>query len=299
MFVSIGLNNGLLTRTENISRFFREISKYPVLSKEEEVELFQLYHNAATEEEKKCAREYLINCNQRFAVSIAKQWANAENLPDYISEANIGLMEAIEKFDETRGVRFTSYAMWFMVRAINRYNNEVAPIVRRTNQSKTFHVTAKVRNKFEQENEREPSNEELMEIINEDYNKGIIDKHDLTDVQCMSIDDTVRYEDDEYTFNEHADFVGKTASVNDYEVKMSEEHNVELIKSLLSCLSEREQKIIKLKFGLMELNGIKRCFENSEIAEELGITSERVRQLAKEGLEKIRKECKKMLDRNS
>jgi RNA polymerase sigma factor (sigma-70 family) len=294
MIVNIGANNSKLTRTDNTTRYFKEISKYPTMSKEDEIEWFGKLHNG-TEEEKKFAREYIINCNQRLVVSVAKQWANAESLTDYVNEVNIGLIEAVERFDETRGVRFCSYAMWFMLRAVNRYNNESVPLVRRPNQSKTFHVVAKARNKFSQENEREPSEDELLELINDDFNKNIKDKYDLIDVQPISIDDTVYCEDDEYMFNETTVFNNKTSSVNEYEVKSSEDYNVKLIETLLNCLTEREQKIIKLKFGLMELNGIKRCYDNKEIAEEIGITPERVRQLAKEGMDKIKKECKKRL----
>lgn len=292
MIVSIGANNSLLTRTDNITRYFKEISKYPTLSKEDEIEYFGMMHNG-TEEERKFAREYIINCNQRLAVSVAKQWANAENLPDYINEVNIGLIEAVEKFDENRGVRFCSYAMWFMVRAINRYNNEVCPLVRRTNQSKTFHVVAKARNKFMQENSREPSDEELLDLINTEFNKDVKDKYDLIDIHPVSIDDSV--ECDDFTFNDSIEFNSRTSSINEYEVKMSEEYNTQFIKSLLGCLSDRESKIIKLKFGLMELNGVKRCFDNYEIAEEFGITPERVRQIAKDSLNKIKKEHKNRL----
>lgn len=294
MIVNIGLNNSKITRTENATRYFKEISKYPTMSKEDEIEWFGKLHNG-TEEEKKFAREYIINCNQRLAVSVAKQWANAENLTDYINEVNIGLIEAVERFDETRDVRFCSYAMWFMLRAVNHYNNECVPLVKRTNQSKTFHVVAKARNKFSQENEREPSEDELLELINSDYNKNIKDKYDLIDAQPLSIDDTVFCENDEYVFNETTAFNSRTASVNEYEVRMSNDYNTELIETLLNCLTDREQKIIRLKFGLMELNGVKRCYDNREIAEEIGITPERVRQLARDGLNKIKTECKKRL----
>lgn len=294
MIVNIGLNNSKITRTENATRYFKEISKYPTMSKEDEIEWFGKLHNG-TEEEKKFAREYIINCNQRLAVSVAKQWANAENLTDYINEVNIGLIEAVERFDETRDVRFCSYAMWFMLRAVNHYNNECVPLVKRTNQSKTFHVVAKARNKFSQENEREPSEDELLELINSDYNKNIKDKYDLIDAQPLSIDDTVFCENDEYAFNETTAFNSRTASVNEYEVRMSNDYNTELIETLLNCLTDREQKIIRLKFGLMELNGLKRCYDNREIAEEMGLTPERVRQLARDGLNKIKAECKKRL----
>lgn len=294
MIVNIGVNNSKLTRTENTSRYFKEISKYPTMSREDEIEWFKKLHNG-TEEEKKVAREYIINCNQRLVVSVAKQWANAENLTDYVNEVNIGLMNAIERFDENRGVRFCTYAMWFMLRAVNDYNNETAPLVRKPNQSKTFHVIAKARNKFSQINEREPSEDELLDLINSDFNKNVNDKFSLIDIQSISIDDTVFCEDEEYSFNESAKFNEKTSSINEYEVKSSDEYNAKLIESLLKCLTDREQKIIKLRFGLDEINGIKRCFDNKEIASEIGISSERVRQLANEGLSKIRKEYKKRL----
>ena len=293
MLVNISTNNGKICRTDNTTRFYKEVNKYPTLSKEDEIEWFRKLHNG-TDEEKSFAREYIINCNQRLVISVAKQWATPDNLTDYINEINIGLIEAVERFDETRGVRFCSYAMWYMVRAVNRFNNETLPMVRRTNQSKTFHVIAKARNKFSQENEREPSDKELMDILNTEYNKDVKDKYDVMDIRSVSIDDTSS-SDDSYKVNETTLFNDKTSSINEYEVKIDGEYNAALIESLLNCLPEREKKVIKLRFGLVETNGVKRCLGFSDIAEELGITAERVRQLSVSGLKKIKEEYRRRL----
>ena len=295
LFVNIKSDNtGYVDRTENTTRFFRDIAKYPTMTRDDEIEWFGKMHNG-TESEKREARDYIIKCNQRFVVSIAKKWANTDSLMDYVNEANIGLMEAIEKFDETKNFKFSTYAIWFIVRAINKYNNTTAQVVKRTNQCKTFHVISKAQDKFVQKYHREPSSEELKDMINNTYGKSIKDKHDLLNVRVTSIDESV-LDDNEYMFNDVYDFQKVTASVNGYEAAMDCEYDRVLTESLLNVLTEREQEIIKMVFGLVEVNGIKREFELCEIAESMGLTTERVRQLKNSSIEKMRKEYERRIN---
>jgi RNA polymerase primary sigma factor len=212
---------------------------------------------------------------------------------DYVDEANIGLMLAIDKFDPSRGVKFASYAMWFIKRAIENYHHGTLPVVRRTNNAKTWSLISKIKSDFAQENERQPSQEELFELVNKKLKSGIKNKADLTDINITMVDD-YSYDGDEKTYNpDVADFSRESASYNDYETTSDDDFNKELVASLLDVLPEREKKLIQMRFGLIEVNGIKRSFELSEVAEELGITSERVRQLEASTLKRLLKEYEK------
>ena len=291
LVINLKADTGLVDRSENTTRFYEDIKKYPTLTKEDEEKWFGVLANG-TEKEKEFAREYIWLCNQRMVIASAKKWANTDNLTDYINEANIGLAEAIDKFDISKGTKFCTYAMWFIKRAINNYNNDVAPMVRRTNLSKTFHVISKVTNEFIQENERVPTADELREHINKKYKKkDIKDKNDLLDIHIARMDDVGGDSDESNAnFTDLMDYNRISSSVNEYEVQSNDDYNKKLVDNLLKVLNPREQKLIKMRFGLMEINGIKREFELIEVAEELNLTTERVRQLETEIIKKLRKE---------
>lgn len=291
LVINLKAETGLVDRSENTTRFYEDIKKFPTLTKEDEDKWFGVLKNG-NPEEKNFAREYIWLCNQRLVIAAAKKWATTDTLTDYINEANIGLAEAIDKFELNKGTKFCTYAMWFIKRAINNYNNDVAPIVRRTNLSKTFHVVSKVTNDFIQKYERFPTADELKESINKKYKKkDIKDKNDLLDIHITRMDDVGGDADDtNANFSDLMDYNRISSSVNEYETTSTNDYNKKMVDSLLSILTPREQKLIKMRFGLIEINGIKREFELIEVAEELGITPERVRQLETSILLKLRKE---------
>jgi RNA polymerase primary sigma factor len=291
LVINLKAETGLVDRSENTTRFYEDIKKFPTLTKEDEDKWFGVLKNG-NPEEKDFAREYIWLCNQRLVIAAAKKWATTDTLTDYINEANIGLAEAIDKFELNKGTKFCTYAMWFIKRAINNYNNDVAPIVRRTNLSKTFHVVSKVTNDFIQKYERFPTADELKESINKKYKKkDIKDKNDLLDIHITRMDDVGGDADDtNANFSDLMDYNRISSSVNEYETTSTNDYNKKMVYSLLSVLTPREQKLIKMRFGLIEINGIKREFELIEVAEELGITPERVRQLETSILLKLRKE---------
>jgi len=291
LVINLKAETGLVDRSENTTRFYEDIKKFPTLTKEDEDKWFDVLKNGSPEE-KSFARDYIWLCNQRLVIAAAKKWATTDTLTDYINEANIGLAEAIDKFELNKGTKFCTYAMWFIKRAINNYNNDVAPIVRRTNLSKTFHVVSKVTNDFIQKYERFPTADELKESINKKYKKkDIKDKNDLLDIHITRMDDVGGDADDtNANFSDLMDYNRISSSVNEYETTSTNDYNKKMVDSLLSILTPREQKLIKMRFGLIEINGIKREFELIEVAEELGITPERVRQLETSILLKLRKE---------
>lgn len=281
----------ILDRTENADRFFKEIRKIPQLTQEEEQELFEVYHNG-TPSEKEKAKEKIILANQRFVVSVAKKYSTQDNLLDHINECNIALINSIDKFDPSLGNKFVTFAVWQMRRKMNEYRTQVEEMVKKTNNTKTFHVISSAINDFTQENEREPTSEELLEIVNKKYGKKIKDTADLLELRMTRVDQFGDDEEDLSSLCDISDYNRASASVNAYNASVDREYMARLVESLLSSFSERDQMLIKMKFGLVERNGIKREFSVSEISDELGITKERVRQLEKELLVKLRKRYK-------
>lgn len=300
-------DTGLVGRNENTKRFYNDIRKYDVLDREDEVKFFKelseyrakakkareddnielcnLYTEKAEE-----VRSIIINANQRLCVSAAKNWATTDNLLDYVNEANIDLAEAVDRFDYTKGIKFASYAMWYIKRALNKYCHDVMPIVHRTNNSKTWSIESKIKSDFAQKNERNPSSEELMELVNEKLKNGIKDKADLASIQVTVINDHSSKETDSAAYIDNMEYNNVSACENDFEKQSESEYQKTLVTSLLSTLEPREKKIISMRFGLIEVNGIKKEFQLREVAEEMGLTTERIRQMENEILRKLRKD---------
>jgi DNA-directed RNA polymerase sigma subunit (sigma70/sigma32) len=240
LVINLKADTGLVLRTENTNRFYRDIKKYGTMTREEEADWFNMLSDARKKAEKAKAegdtktaeemekftqeiKDFIVACNQRLCVAAAKNWANTDNLLDYVNEANIGLMLAVDRFDASRGVKFASYAMWFIKRAIEGFHHGVLPLVRRTNNAKTWSIISKVASDFTQKNERPPSQDELLELVNKKLKKGIKDKADLTEMYVTMVDE-YSYDSDEKMFNsDAADYNRASASVNDYENQSSEE----------------------------------------------------------------------------
>lgn len=291
LVINLKADTGLVDRSENTTRFYKDIADYPLLTKEEEIEWFEKMRNAPTQAERQAARDHIWLCNQRLVIAAAKKWAKTETLMDYVNEANFGLNEAIENFDPNKNVKFASYAMWFVLRAINAYTNGALQLVKRTNFSKTFHVISKATNDFIQEFERNPTPEELLDVITTKYKKDIKDKNDLLDLKVSYVDESSNDDDEPSNYGDMAAYNRASASYNDYEQTETDDFNKRMVTSMLSKLSPRKQQIIKMRFGMYEESkGLRREYEREEIADKLGLTSERVRQLENEAMEEIRKE---------
>lgn len=295
LIINLKADTGLVDRSENTTRFLKDVKDYPTLTKEEEIEWFyKLKHG--NEEEKEFAKEYLMLCNQRLIIAAAKKWAKTDTLMDYVNEANFGLLEAIEKFDTNFNVKFASYAMWFIKRAINKYICGDLQVVKRPNYSKTFHVISKATNDFLQKNERTPTPDELFDIVTDKYGKDIKDKNDILDLKVSYVDESSSDEDESPNYGDMAAYNRASASYNQYEEEETNAFNKELVSSLLSKLSPRKQQIIKMRFGMYEEdNGLRREYEREEIGEKLGLTSERVRQLELAAMEEIKVEYTKKM----
>lgn len=278
-------------RTETLMRYYEDIRRYDVLSKEEEIALFDMLNNGS-KIEKETAKEKLINCNQRFVVAVAKRFATNDNILDLINEGNLGLIEALNEFDSSKGVKFTTWAVWYIRRAINLYCINYGTIVRKTNLSQTYHVVSQATNKFIQQEYRQPTLEELAEILKEDYEVDIKNLNDIIETKVSSIDEGFNTDDDGSNIGEMTLYNAYSASANDYERISANDFNNKLISNMLLKLPEREREIIKMVFGI----GYDREYELQEIAPKVGLTIERVRQLKSEILGRLKKEYKSVIN---
>ena len=271
--------SGFINADHAISTYLKEINQYKVLTASEEVELVERMRNGDEE-----ARALLVASHQRFVYAVAKRYGNDENVLDLVNEGNIGLMQALETFDPSKGNRFLSYAIWYIRREINAYLNNDNLLVRKTNNTKTVYKLSKIKSKFFAEHNRYPNIEEIAEILETEYGLKIKDKADLLDITTTSIN-TCFDDEDTRAFENTPYFTEKTAIENEFQEAIDDEYNSAVSGSLMSVLTEREQTIVKMAYGI----GYSKEFTNAEIGEDLCMSSERVRQLKNGAIKKMQK----------
>ena len=263
--------------SEALDKYLVEIGRVPMISVDEEIELAQKIRKGVREGER--AKEKLVKANLRFVVSVAKQYQHQGlGLTDLIDEGNIGLVKAAEKFDETRGFKFISYAVWWIRQSILQAIAEQSRIVRLPlNQVGALSKINSEISKFEQKNQRRPSVQELSSLTNIDETK--IDQTIKADNHHMSIDAPFQEDDD----NSMADVLasGEDSRADkqvDYESMAKELDTV-----LRNVLKDREITIVRECFGIG-------CHEKGleEIGDQLGLTRERVRQIREKSIVKLR-----------
>lgn len=279
-------NTSFIERTSLVKQYFSEVNKFDILTTEQEQMLFNIAKNGATEAERTAAKQKIAECNQKFVISVAHHYAPSDKFLDCVSEGTIGLMTAIENFDPTNGVKFITFAVHYIRREITQYLRDRDPSIRKTNVSKTFHTAAQARNAFIQREEREPTNDELAEILNEEYGLDIKDTMDVADMRIISIDESVSDDDDDACVGDLEEFNNASACTNEYETISTEQHYKQTLVDLFSILTPREKKIISMSFGI----GYDRDYDLKEIAEEVGLTSERVRQMKHNIIQRLQNE---------
>jgi len=257
----------------SLDKYLQEIGKEELITVEEEVELAQRIKKGDRD-----ALEKLTRANLRFVVSVAKQYQNQGlSLPDLINEGNLGLIKAAEKFDETRGFKFISYAVWWIRQSILQALAEQSRIVRLPlNQVGSLNKINKAFSKFEQENERQPSPEELAEVL--DLPKEKVSDTLRVSGRHVSVDAPFVDGED----NSLLDVLPNNDSPNADKLLLNESLTREIERSL-ATLTERERDIIKLFFGI----GIQEM-TLEEIGEQFGLTRERVRQIKEKAIRRLR-----------
>ena len=258
--------------SEALDKYLQEISREELVSVEEEVELAQRIRKGDRK-----ALERLTRANLRFVVSVAKQYQNQGlSLPDLINEGNVGLIKAAEKFDETRGFKFISYAVWWIRQSILQALAEQSRIVRLPlNQVGAVGKINRILNKFEQENERRPSVDEISEHI--DLPKEKIDEAMSVNGHSVSVD--APFTNDE---NSLLDVMVNDDSPMADKQLVRESLRTE-IKTALKVLNERERNIIEAYFGINQPE-----LTLEEIGAKFDLTRERVRQIKEKAIRRLR-----------
>lgn len=275
------ITNSITSRgSQSLEDYLNDISKQPLLTAEEEVKLAQRIRNDDRE-----ALERLVCANLRFVVSVAKQYQNQGlTLPDLINEGNIGLIKAAEKFDETRGFKFISYAVWWIRQSILQALAEQSRMVRLPlNQVSAVSRINKLITKFEQEHERKPSADELSELIDETPEK--IRDSLRANGRPMSMDAPLGDGDDSTLLEVISD-----DNMPSTDGRMIDKSLATEIDRMLDTLDEREKTIVEMCFGI---NNREMTLE--EISEKFGLSRERVRQIREKALLKLRHSNKKNL----
>ena len=257
----------------SLDKYLQEIGKEDLITVEEEVELAQRIRKGDQR-----ALEKLTRANLRFVVSVAKQYqSQGLSLPDLINEGNLGLIKAAEKFDETRGFKFISYAVWWIRQSILQALAEQSRIVRLPlNQVGSLNKINKAFSRFEQEHERRPSPEELAETLDLPAEKvadtlRVSGRHISVDAPFVEGEDNSLLD---VLVNDDSPVADKTL--------INESLSTE-VERALATLTERERDIIRLFFGI-------NCQEMTleEIGEKFGLTRERVRQIKEKAIRRLR-----------
>jgi len=261
--------------SQSLEKYLQEIGKVELISPEEEVKLATLIKQGDQR-----ALDRLTKANLRFVVSVAKQYQNQGlSLPDLINEGNVGLIKAAQRFDETRGFKFISYAVWWIRQSILQALAEQSRIVRLPlNKVGLTNRIQKAYSLLEQQYEREPSAEELAEVLEIDLEEvsatlGISNRH-------VSVD-TPLSEGEENTLLDVLE--NPNADKTDGELDHNESLKTEIDRSL-KTLTERQKEVICYFFGI----GVDHPMSLEDIGEKFNLTRERVRQIKDKAITKLR-----------
>ncbi|MEO5582528.1 MAG: sigma-70 family RNA polymerase sigma factor [Saprospiraceae bacterium] len=261
--------------SQSLEKYLQEIGKVDLLTPEDEVTLAKLIKQGD-----QAALERLTKANLRFVVSVAKQYQNQGlSLSDLINEGNLGLIKAAQRFDETRGFKFISYAVWWIRQSILQALAEQSRIVRLPlNKVGSLNKINRAFSELEQQFEREPSPEELasiLEIPSEEVETtlGVAARHVSMDAPFIDGEDN--------TLLDVLENIGTPATDNSLEYRESLRNEIE---RSLGTLTDRQADVIKLYFGI----GVEHPMSLEDIGEKFGLTRERVRQIKDKAINKLR-----------
>ncbi|MDH3651654.1 MAG: RNA polymerase sigma factor RpoD/SigA [Saprospiraceae bacterium] len=271
--------------SQSLEKYLQEIGKVDLLTPEEEVDLAKKIKQGDQE-----ALEKLTKANLRFVVSVAKQYQNQGlSLSDLINEGNLGLIKAAQRFDETRGFKFISYAVWWIRQSILQALAEQSRIVRLPlNKVGSLNKINRAFSELEQEFEREPSPEELAEVLEIPTDEvettlSVAARHVSMDAPFVDGED-----------NSLLDVLENGNTPNtDTRLEYNESLRKEIERSL-NTLTERQCDVIKLYFGI----GVEHPMSLEDIGEKFGLTRERVRQIKDKAINKLRSASRSKLLKN-
>ncbi|MDP3953549.1 MAG: sigma-70 family RNA polymerase sigma factor [bacterium] len=271
---------------DNVQMYLREIGKTPLLKSQEEKDLAKKILKGD-----EAARQWLIKANLRLVVSIAKRYVNRSplSISDLIQEGNIGLFKAVEKFDYTKGFKFSTYATWWIRQAITRALADQSRTIRiPVHMVETISKFTQAKRKLAQQLGREPMVEEIA--LEMDLPVDKVRNIQKISQEVVSLESPIGDEDDKSTL---ADFIQDEKSPTPTQLT-SQELLKDQIRDIIEDLTERERKILEMRFGLED--GVTHTLE--EVGKVFNVTRERIRQIEAKALEKIRlhDESKRLAD---
>ena len=264
-----------------IKKYLKDIGKKELLTKEREAEL-ALMIKEGDEDEREEAGQELVRSNLRLVVSIAKKHQNRGlTFLDLIQEGNLGLMKSVDKFDHTKGFKFSTYATWWIRQAITRAIADQARTIRvPVHMVETINKLGRAEKQLTQQLNREPTDEELAEELGDDFTPDKIAKIRYIGVDPISLDKPIGDEEDSYL----SDFVEDKNSLSPAEKAERQLLGVQ-IDEVLDELTDRESTVLRYRLGLVP-DGTARTLE--EVGDMLQVTRERVRQIESKALRKLR-----------
>lgn len=273
-----------ITKRENesLEKYLSEVAKYDMVTPQEEVELAKRIREGDD-----VALEKLVRANLRFVVSVAKQYQHAKmQLGDLINEGNIGLITAAQRFDETRGFKFISYAVWWIRQSIMKAIGENSRLIRvPVNRISDMNKIKKAFNELEQKYNREPSDEELAAVL--DISEKEVRAVTSVFTGFVSLDKPVGEGETETLVN-----IIANNDAPDSDNKLMAESLQSEVQRFLNILPERERKVVEMAYGI---NAERQRATLDEIGYALGVSRERVRQLRESALRKLKKSSQKAL----
>jgi len=272
---ALKITHAITRRDEkSLERYLVEVARYDVLTPEEELALFQRYRNGD-----ETALSKIVTHNLRFVVSVAKQYQNTGLwLGDLVNEGNIGLIKAAQRFDETKGFKFISYAVWWIRQSILQAINEKARKIRLPlNQNGINNKVRAKRLEFIQQEEREPTVEELAEATG--LKPEAVKKSIETNKFCASLDAPLTEDEDGTLANVLED---DTVKQPDFDLSVLESQKEE-VQEMLTYVSSREAMVISMYYGI----GRKHALSLEDIGDHIGVSRERVRQIKDRGIKKL------------
>ena len=283
--------------------FVKDLARIPLMTAKEEHECFmELKASKERVEAAKGTTEYnkvklieeklqldirnkVITGNQRLNYAVAKRYDNNEIVMELVNVGAMGMIEAFEAYDMTKGVRFCTFAMYYIRRAVNAFLTKDNVAIRSTNDTKILPKVRKIENEFFLKNGYYPTGEELKNILKEKYKINNIDILDLTSAEINSIDAPISPDDTSYVGSMDEKYNTKTASQNDYMETVETESKRNYINNLFRVLNERERIILSMSMGY----NYDREYKDSEISLELNLSTERIRQIKMDAIKKLQK----------
>lgn len=292
-------NVKFITGTDSINAFLKMARKCKKLTKEEEINLFNTYFNNELDEKVRLdARDKIVMSQMLYVYSHAKEYcADEDEILDYVNEGILGLYEAVENFDITKGTRFITCAVLYIRRSMNYYMMNTRDAVTKSNNMKIGKKVDYIRDEYMAREQRMPSMDEIREELSTKYNIDVVDNRDLYDLNIESISASIDTENN--TLEDLGDFAMRTASVNEYddycETHEEDGENKSDVSKLLAILPKKNRDMICMYYGI----GYDFAYDVEAIADKYGMYIEDVEALVKKTVAYLTQESDTVLGKTA